>query len=568
MAVITIGGFLGVGATPPGVALSPNLSDLAPVDHTPQQNPAGALPYGRWVGLTDNLPVSDIEQTIGLSRMSTFFQDYYYRIHIRPVRIDLGVVAAAQTRTVSLWNAFPDESADLDAITFSQEGIEYVGDDPPVAILPLQIKTWDIVITTSGPPNIDAQVQFDFADVPDPAPIVITGTRAIQFKFQPEVPVNESWQWMTDVKISVDGTEQRAGLRGVPRIDQSTNVILDTVEDVRELQSMLFSASNRFWMPQFQYATLTTLDAAAGTSYLALNTTLADVRANEYLMLVVGGVTTLVQVLELAPGGVNLAAPLAVAVKRGTLVAPGSPSFINDNTQLRRYAVNYVGEISVKAAFTTVRTQFQRPGHTQVLTTFDSMPVLDKQPLANDLIPEPYTANTQKFDAEVGIRELVTLWDSTKVGGTRQYLVKRIREPEGMDYWKLFGDTVRGSLKNFLLPSFRPDLTLYVPMGINANSATFNGSEYAEFYFKSKAKRYLAFTTPLGMFYTKVLSVTKTVEGNSLVVFSPALPAVDGWQNASMISIMSAVRILNDTIDLDHYASHTLINFTFREAYP
>lgn len=568
MAVITLNGFMGSNVVPAGTALAPNLSDLAWSDQSPPLTPAGELRANFEVTLTDNLPIDDVEQSIELSRMSTFFQDYYYRIHIRPVRIDLGVVAAAQTRTVSLWNAFPDESADLDAINFSQEGLEYVGDEPPVAILPLQIKTWDIVITTSGPPNIDAEVQFDFSDVADPAPIVITGTRAIQFKFQPEVPVNESWQWMTDVKISVDGTEQRAGLRGVPRVDQSTNVILDTVEDIRELQSMLFSASNRFWMPQFQYATTVTQDAVAGTSYLALNTTLADVRANEYLMLVVGNKTTLVQVLEIATGGVNLAAPLAVDVKRGTLVAPGSPSFINDNTQLRRYAVNYVGEISVKAGLTTVRSQFQRPGHTQVLTTFDGMPVLDKQPLANDLIPEPYTANTQKFDAEVGIRELVTLWDAAKVGGTRQYLIKRIREPEVLDYWKLFGDTVRGSLKNFLLPSFRSDLTLYAPMGINANSATFNGSEYAEFYYKSQAKRYLAFTTPLGMFYTKVLSATKTVEGNSLVVFSPALPAVDGWQNASVISVMSAVRILNDTIDLEHYASHTLVNFTFREAYP
>lgn len=393
MAVITINGFLGLQPLQSPITLTPELSEFGPVDLSPPLNPAGQLALNFAMAVADNLPIDEIEDVITFSRMPTFFQDYYYRIHIRPVRIDLGVVAAAQTRTVTLWNAYPDISATLDSINFSQEGVEYVGDDPPVAILPLELKTWDIVITTSGPPQVEAEVLFDFSDVPDPAPILITGTRAIQFKFQPEVPVQEGWEWMTNVHVSVDGTEQRAGLRAVPRVDQSVRVIIDSEDDIRELQSMMFSASNRFWMPQFQYATIILLDAAAGTSYLALNTTLADVRENEYLMIVVGGDTLLVQVQSLAAGGVNLAAPLAVDVKKGTLVAPGSPSFISDNGQVRRYPVNTAGEISVKSQLTTVRSSFQRPGHTQTLTMFDGMAVLDKHPLANDMVPETYTVN-------------------------------------------------------------------------------------------------------------------------------------------------------------------------------
>ncbi|WBF77008.1 hypothetical protein PSV3_00307 [Septimatrevirus PSV34] len=74
---------------------------------------------------------------------------------------------------------------------------------------PLQELTYEITVGVSGPPNINVEVQFDFSNVPDPLPILITGTRAVKFDIVPEVPLNETWEWLSDNIVAVDGTEQR-----------------------------------------------------------------------------------------------------------------------------------------------------------------------------------------------------------------------------------------------------------------------------------------------------------------------------------------------------------------------
>lgn len=568
MAVITLNGFVGVTALQNPATLTPELSEFGPVNLSPPLTPAGQLRGNVAGALVDNLPISENEETITFSRMPTFFQDYYYRIHIRPVRIDLGVVAAQQSRVVSLWNAYPDTSAELDAITSSQTGIEYSGDDPPVSMPPLQLKTWDLVITTSGPPNINAEVLWDFSNVPDPAPIVVTGTRAIQFKYAPSATVKEKWAWMTDKQVAVDGTEQRAGLRGVPRQTMESSITLVSQAEIRDVEQMLFSAQNRLWVPFFQYATTVNELALAGTDFLKLDVQRADPRVNEYLMLVLATGTVLVQVATLAADGVWLAAPLAQTVPAGTLAAPGAPSFVTDSTAVRRYSVNEAAEMSINALSTQVKEQWARPGNTISLTTFDSMVVLDKRPLANSLVPQSYVANTQRFDADVGIVEIQTLWDYTKQIHAREYLLRRVQQPVDMDYWKVFGDTIRGSLKNFLLPTYRPDLELLLPMGIAANNATFKGSAYAEFFYKAPTHRRLAITTAGGVHYAKVTSAAKTVDGDSLVVFTPALPNDPLYTQTELVSILLAVRLEDDEFDLEHFPLETILSLNVRTADP
>jgi hypothetical protein len=251
------------------------------------------------------------------------------------------------------------------------------------------------------------------------------------------------------------------------------------------------------------------------------------------------------------------------------VVVPGSPSFITDSTQMRRYSVDDAASLSLRAQASQVRSQWARPGHSITLTTFDGMVLLDKRPLANSLVPQSYNVGTQRFDGETGIVEIMTLWDYTKITQQFEFLLHRVQTPTDMDYWKVFGDTLRGGLKNFLQPTWRKDLILLVPMSPGANSATFVGPEYAEFYFKSLPHRRLAFTTAAGVHYAKVTSAAKTVDGDSLVVFTPALPAGSvPWAQVSMVSLLLAQRIADDVIRLSHDALQTTLSFNTRTADP
>ena len=38
-------------------------------------------------------------------KLNSYLQDYYFRVHVRPSRIDLGNLLSSQTRQVEVWNA-------------------------------------------------------------------------------------------------------------------------------------------------------------------------------------------------------------------------------------------------------------------------------------------------------------------------------------------------------------------------------------------------------------------------------------------------------------------------------
>ena len=115
-----------------------------------------------------------------------FFDDFYNRIHVLPLKIDLQTIASSQTREVSVWNAYVKNSATLDKISISQPaGIEITGEATPFSMNPLKEIFYNVTVGVSGPLNINVEILFDFSNVADPLPLVITGTRAVKFDIVP-----------------------------------------------------------------------------------------------------------------------------------------------------------------------------------------------------------------------------------------------------------------------------------------------------------------------------------------------------------------------------------------------
>ena len=175
------------------------------------------------------------------TEQANFFRDFYFRIHVQPLRLDLQTVASPQTREVNVWNAYPYTFAQLNDILVSNPlGIEISGQATPYSMPPLKELTYDITIGTSGPPNINVEIQFDFSNVDNPLPILVTGTRAVKFDIIPETPVTEEWEWLTNNITAVDGTEQRIALRGeLPRVTESLKVIFDDQSKLRKFYADL-----------------------------------------------------------------------------------------------------------------------------------------------------------------------------------------------------------------------------------------------------------------------------------------------------------------------------------------
>lgn len=512
-------------------------------------------PSNRW-------PIVGTEQ-------ANFFRDFYFRIHVQPLRLDLQTVASSQTREVNVWNAYPYTFAQLNDILVSNPlGIEISGQATPYSMPPLKELTYDITIGTSGPPNINVEIQFDFSNVDNPLPILVTGTRAVKFDIIPETPVTEEWEWLTNNITAVDGTEQRIALRGeLPRVTENLKVIFDDQSKLRKFYADLISCVGRLWIPEFQYATRLTAASATGTFQLYFDTAQTDVRPGEYVLIQTPLTAALVEIEALNASGATVTSALLFDVPANSLIMPGSPALLDDASKLSRYAVNEVGETTLNAKMIRQRTQLQRPGSTVVLPTFLGEPVMDKRPLADELVDDAVYTGQQSIDNSTGLPDIISRWDYSRIGGPRSFKVNRIKRPEEMDYWKAVLAYARGAVRKFWMPTYRPDMRVIVQPSDASATFTIEGVEYAEKVYPIKTHRYIEIETASGIHRTSITGAT-ALSGSTIIVFNPPLPAGAGYTQVTRVSYLLPVRLGEDKVTWKHYGLESLLQLSIVTAEP
>lgn len=504
--------------------------------------------------------------------MLSFKDDYYNRIHILPTRIDLGTVANTVTRLISVWSAYTNISATLnDVLIQNGTGISVVGDTLPYVFTPLQERIWEVRITPNGPPEINASILFDFDIVTDPLPVVIIGNRAVVLPAVPNVPVKERWRWLTDVHISHDGTEQRVGLRDVPRRNLTTQLAFESDAEVREQYKTLFSAGGRLFVPYFQYATTTKQAALAGDTVLVFDTSYVDLRDEDYVLLLMEAGAVLVQLDAIGTSSATTKAPLSVAVPKGTRVIAIYPSILPNNLNLSRIAVNNYATMNLASEATFPR-DVVRPGSTAGFNTLDGMFILERRPLADDDIDHVFDNGQIVMDSKTGLFDVVTDWDFAKVESDLSFLIRRLGRyacqhrsgVDEMDYWRVFCDEMKGSLNNFLLSTYRPDQLLAAEVGVGASGLLLLGPTYVDNFWPAIPYHYLALYTDAGIHYAKVTGASKNTEGNCSITFEPSLPSTAGWNVVNQVSYLLKQRIADDEVEWSHYQLDSTIRFRTR----
>ena len=547
--------------------ISSELNELTPVQYAPAiydprdmtlrggRSAYRIAPSNRW-------PIVGNEQ-------NNFFRDYYFRVHVSPLKLDLQTVASSQTRQFKVWNAWPETTAQLSDILVSNPvGIEITGQAVPYAMPPLKELTYDITVGTSGPPNISVEVQFDFSNVADPLPILITGTRAVKFDIVPEVPVNETWEWLSDLMIATDGTEQRVALRGeMPRVELNLKVKFDSSESIRRFYSDLLSSVGRLWIPEFQYATRTTAASASGSLQVYFDGTQTDIRAGDYVLIQTPVTAILVEIKTLNASGGLVSSALIADIPANSLIMPGSPALIDNQTSIDRYAVNQAAETTLICKMIRQRSTLTRTGSAVTLPTFLGSPVVDKRPLADELVKDEVSTGQVSIDNQTGLPDIISRWDYSRIGGPRTFKVNRIKAPDEMDYWKTVFAYCRGQARKFWMPTYRDDMKLAVAPSDATTTYTIEGTQYAEKIWPIITHRYIEIETASGIHRTQITGASVT-GSNTIVLLTTPLPTGAGWRSVSRISYLLPVRLNDDKVEWKHYGLESLLNLSIRTAEP
>lgn len=155
-------------------------------------------------------------------RTSSYFDDYYNRIHIVPATLDFGAIVTESTLLLLVWNAYVNQSVTLNSMTFGNpSGLTVSGASFPSTFLPLQDRTFNVVASVNGPVSADTGLLLDFAGHTD-VTLPVYGKRGKLFSFSPAWPPSGSsyqvtYAFQTEIITSRSGREQRIALRDSPR---------------------------------------------------------------------------------------------------------------------------------------------------------------------------------------------------------------------------------------------------------------------------------------------------------------------------------------------------------------
>ena len=326
-----------------GVVDNPNLTDahwhFAWVNQFAPSPYASDSRYAKQSALTTHWPVEANGREIEAQRLGAFMDDYYYRIHINPLQIDLGNVVSAQTTPVYLWNAWL-EPRTLTAISGIDEGIEVSGQpDPPLLFPALKELGWSVTVTPDGQPVLDTVLAWEF-DNGRVAGLRITANRIIAWTFVPDWGdgISETLTAATDILQSESAVSQRRRLRLALR-REFTGPMYAEGRERQLLDLSLFGWSDRIWsIPIWPDIQLLDAGIAADVDFIPCSTQYLDFRNGGLAMLRGEDAFTseTVEILEVLPNGLQLKRNTQLAWAAGSRLYPARAAQLLDEPSLSK----------------------------------------------------------------------------------------------------------------------------------------------------------------------------------------------------------------------------------------
>lgn len=375
----------------------------------------------------------------------------------------------------------------------------------------------------------------------------------------PDWPITETWEWMTGIFRSKNGSEQRRSYIPRPIIRMQYNALALETEDMRQVRRVTeIDVGTIYPVPLTQYFDFLQVQAEASDTRVyfdpqrtnaIVGQTMAFIHAETYE-------TILREVTAVYADGVELLSPIGVDTVGYHFACP--VRYCRLNTGAGSSAFNSYTNTGYTFVSADRSAKFNRGENETVLRTVAGTVILDKHINADSGMREEFQNGVAVLD-NLRAAPLLFANEATRRLQTVAFLIQREFNPELMDYWREFGETVRGQSVAFGLPSYRSDAAVFAPPALGDDTLTvFDTDAYAVFtqggYFG------IMFDTVNGREYRKVTAVS-IVGTNTLLTLNAPLGIVAGDNVFETLSFIYLVRLASDMMTLTHNESASLITF-------
>lgn len=503
--------------------------------------PGGAAIATHW-------PVEANGRPISATRLRSYQDEYYYRIHIAPQQLDLGNVASTQTTAVSVWNAYlePRTLTTLDGLS---EGLQSDGQlAPPLLFNGLQERTWQVSVTQDGQPVLDTSLSWKF-DNGASASLRITATRIIAWAFAPDWAdgVLERLTWATDILQSESGVEQRRALRLAPRRELEASLYVDGRER-QMLDLALFGWGARTWaLPIWPDVQLLATAVPVNTMFIACQTGNLDFLA--------GGLALLrgeqawqyetVEILQVQPSGLQLKRATQQAWAVGSRLYPARSAQLAEQPSLTRLT-DQLQSLDVKFLINEPCDWVA----TLPATLYRGRPVLEARPDESEDLTSRYQRLLRTLDS--GLALPLTTDSAGQALLVQGYRWQALGRSERANYRALLY-ALRGRQVPVWVPTHAADLTLVAAVTAVATTLDIEHLGYTRFGQSRPGRRDLRIELVDGTVFHRRITGSSELSGEvERLAIDSALGKQIALGDVLRISWMALCRLDSDTVEIEH----------------
>jgi len=489
--------------------------------------------------------------------------DFYNRVHIQFLALDLGNLVSDQSTTLWVWNAWRRAIILSSLAEDNAEGITLGGQPlPPLQFAPQQQRVYELGISTDGPPTIGATLTWTF-NTGQALQVRITGSRVTGWGWSADWSAGmlERLEWATDVLTMYRGEEQRRALRIGPRKVIEFSVMVSGRER-RTLEAILWDWGARVWaVPVWWDGTPTTAPLAIGGFTIAADTTTRDFQADGLAMLLASDSALDFEVAEVAsvtPAGITLKRPATRNWPQGTMVYPARAARLDPSVGLDRFT----GDTS------TTRLRFLAT-EPEVWTadagtaTHRGYPVLEVRP---NWTGEPQLTLERKLsilDTVTGTRRVV---DEAGQPSGSQSMRWTFTSRAEIDAWRKRLHALRGRHGAAWVPTWTQDLEVVTAVGNADLAIEVRAMGYVQYLKQDAGRRDIRIELVNGtVLYRRITGSTLLSPTVERLNIEAALGVTVQPADVAMVSFMALSRQESDAAELAWWTGETVdTSATFR----
>lgn len=374
----------------------------------------------------------------------------------------------------------------------------------------------------------------------------------------PIAPVAETWSFWTIVNKSEGAREQRSGLRGEPRFRMSYEVRSINEAQRRGLFALMFKSQGMvFQFPMFHAFARLTAAASPTDVDVYFDPAHTDLRDGDYLAIwdVFTMQVTYHEIDTIESDGVTLTAPVGRWLGPGHVVSPAVQCRV-----INRVNLDYAEKLgAARFVLETVGSRtLERVDGSSLLTIYDGLPVLDRQPHGpmNDGLDRGY----EWQDDGTSIPLATTRWGQGFIDGSRSFKLDRFTD---MDYWRAMISRLSGKRVSFLIPSWTNDLPLIEVPALGSRQLVTDEIQ-ADDVMKGQSFKYVEIHRQTGVIYRKIAGHRLLYDANGdpvavRLTLNASIGNNAGDNVISRVSYAYKVRLDNDDVTFNHDVGFTTV---------